>query len=71
MIALHRGGGEGSPETICVSQNMPSYVGSQITCLPYTRHAHQLQYSKTPPYVFRTAMLDSKVLFMFTVTVIL
>jgi len=41
MIELHRGGGTGSPETICVSQNISSYMGSEITRLPYITQAHQ------------------------------
>jgi hypothetical protein len=71
MIALHWGGGDGSPGTICLPQNTSRYTESYITDLAYRRQTYQDEYSKTPPSEFRTAMLDSKVLFMFIVTVIL
>jgi len=50
MIELHRGGGKGSPETIFLSQNTSSYVGSEITRLPYIRQAHQHEYKKDTPF---------------------
>jgi hypothetical protein len=50
IIDLYRGGGTGSPETICLSQNTSSYVGPEITPLLYIRQTHQHEYKKDTPF---------------------